>query len=108
MIETISSCVHTVSLESPGCRELYISATPEPGDPVSQARQVFAAVAGILRDCDARLVYERVFVAPGGAEAVASTRSEAYGDLDDGVPPALLAVGAGQGGPFLGLRINRV
>lgn len=108
MIGAMSSCLRTVGLKSPGCTELYISATPEPGDSGSQAEQVFAAVAGVLRDSDARIVYERVFVAPGGADAVAEARSTAYGNLDDGVRPAMLAVGTGQGGPIPGVQVHAV
>ena len=101
--------VDTFTLASAGRTEFYVTAAPAvAGDARQQAEDVFAAVAGVLRDHGARLVYERVFVTPGTLQAVASARTRAYGDLDDGVAPAWLEVAVGHSGAVPGVQVHAI
>jgi len=102
------SSLQTLSLKSPECTEFYLTASAGAGDAANQADELFAAVAEALRSHDARIVYERVFVTPAAAGAVAPARAAAYGELDDGVAPALLGVSPGAGGPIPGVQVHAV
>ena len=100
--------IDTLTIGSAGRKEFYVTAAAPPDDAPRQAEAIFAAVAQVLRDNDARLVYERVFVTPGTTSAAASARSRAYGDLDDGVAPAWLQVAQGRSGPVPGVQVHAV
>ena len=100
--------MRTFSLKSPECTEFYLTASASPGDAASQADELFATIAAALRHHDARIVYERVFMTPRAIEAVAPARAAAYGDLNDGIAPAMLAVSPGHGGPIPGVQVHAV
>ena len=84
--------VYTHQMASPEATEIYITAVPSDvgADAATQAAEIFSGVADALRQTDSRIIQERILFAPGGMEAVVSARAAAYGDLDDGVPAALL------------------
>ena len=103
------ACVDTFSISASGRTELYVTVdAPPTDDPGGQAEALFAAVAAELRRHDARLVYERVFLTPPALSAATAARAAAYGDLDDGVPPAWLRVGPGHSGAVPGVQVQAV
>ncbi|HOB72893.1 MAG TPA: Rid family hydrolase [Phycisphaerae bacterium] len=99
-------------IESPQAAELFITALPvsatsgrcagrseEPPDISDQAREVFTAIAALLREQRASLWMERVFAPAEHVDALRSIRAAAYGDLADPVEPCWLAPpGPGLGG----------
>ncbi|HOI54888.1 MAG TPA: Rid family hydrolase [Phycisphaerae bacterium] len=89
--------------------EFYITATPPEGfEPESQAGELFAGIAGTLRDADARIFQERIFSRADLMPRLMDARAHAYGDLADSVPPTRLAVPAGQAGPVAGVQVHAV
>ena len=88
--------------------ELYITAEPAPGEVHRQALELYADIARSLRDSGAKILQERVFFARGAAQAVRTARAEAFGDLDDGVPPAFLHVSPGVNGPVAGAQVHAI
>ena len=93
-------------LRSEGRAELYITAIPSPGGLAEQAREVYTAMAAAIRDSGGHIFQERVFFAPGSMDAVLAARTEAYGDLDDGVDPALLHIAGNVNGPVAGAQAH--
>ncbi len=93
-------------LQSENAAELYITAIPSRGDAADQASEVFAAVAQVVRESGGRIFQERVFFAPGNIEAVRSARARAYGNLDDGIFPALLHMAGNADGPIGGAQVH--
>lgn len=88
---------------------MFVTAIPRaPRSPEAQAREVFAAVAEILRIQNARLLQERIFAVEGAFGAILPARAAAYDDLDDDGPPVLLAVPEGPQGPLAGVQIHAV
>ncbi|MGE5611291.1 MAG: Rid family hydrolase [Bacillota bacterium] len=85
--------VHVV--KSSQTAELYITAKPRAGDDAStQAHQAFDRIAQLLRTQHAWIFQERVFTQPSTVKALRAIRSNAYGDLADGVEPAWLSTGS--------------
>jgi len=95
-------------LQSESAAELYITAVPAAGGAERQAKEVYAATAQAVRDAGGRIFQERVFFAPGCEQAVRSARADAYGDLDDGVAPALLHTDGNADGPICGAQVHAV
>ena len=92
------------SVESSSATELYISATP--GQAASlhdQAKEIFSHVRDILHSKKAFILQERVFSTLAATETIRQARSEAYGDLDDGVAPSFLVAAEGSSGPIAGV-----
>ena len=101
--------IDTRVMESAGATELYVTGVPSPGLPVDrQGDEVFGAIRSTLAAAGARILQERVFAARDAAEALAPIRAKAYGDLDDGTPPAWLAVAPGLTGPLAGVQVHAV
>ena len=97
------------AIQSSDSTEIYITATPEIGASVQdQAARTFGDIRDALRRMDARLLHERVFATDNALEIIRPIRIEAYGDLDDGVPPTRLAVPAGESGDFSGVQVHAV
>jgi len=86
-------------LESSRATELFITATP--GGRLSvreEGREIFGAIASVLRERGAWICQERVFAPAAAVDDLRQIRIAAYGDLDDLVEPAWLeAVGHGRG-----------
>ena len=95
-------------LESTDVSELFLTATPAPGDAAQQTREIFDAMASALRDDGATIISERVFFAPGCTQEVVTARADAYGDLDDGVDPARLLIANNANGPVGGVQVHAV
>jgi enamine deaminase RidA (YjgF/YER057c/UK114 family) len=99
----------TRTTESPVATEIYISAMPtENAPPKTQAEEIFTGINDILRSKKARILQERVFAAQSAMDIVSRVRSEAYGDIDDGVAPAFLLCSEGMSGPIAGVQIHAV
>ena len=97
------------SVESASATEIYISATPGQAAPLQdQAREIFSGIRDILRSKNAFILQERVFSTLAATEILRRARSEAYGDLDDGVAPTYLVAAEGSSGPIAGVQVHAV
>lgn len=95
--------------ESTKAAELYITAMPSAGESVEAAATgAYAAIARLLSQNGARVFQERIFATGDAIPTLCAARAAAYGDLDDGVPPALLAVPAVKAGPVSGIQIHAI
>ena len=98
------------SIESDSATEFYISATPGPKAPLEdQAREIFSDISDVLRSENANILQERLIGTQEAIEPLCQARLAAYGDMDDGVAPALL-VGkeGGASGPISGVQVHAV
>ena len=96
-------------MESPQAAEFYIHAAPTAGAPVDrQAGECFDAIAHVLRGAGARIVEERLFGVREAMATAVAARLGAYGDLDDGVSPTVLAVPNGMQGALSGVLVHAV
>jgi len=96
-------------VESPAATEIYISAAPgENAPPQDQAQEIFSGIRDILRSKKANILQERVFATQAAMEGLCRIRSQAYGDLDDGVAPSLLVGKEGTVGPIAGVQVHAV
>ncbi|MBL7185068.1 MAG: hypothetical protein ISS70_01980 [Phycisphaerae bacterium] len=97
------------SVESASATEFYISAAPDPKAPLQdQAQDIFAGISDVLRSQKAHILQERLFSTEPAMETLCQARSAAYGDLDDGVAPALLVGKEGLSGPIAGVQVHAV
>lgn len=89
--------------------EVFVSATPDPAAGSDGGADIFSAIRRALDDAGARPFQERVFVCdPAAADDILAARAECYGDLDDGLAPALLHVAPGCRGPLVGVQMHAV
>jgi len=101
--------LETRSIESVSATEIYISAMPgEAATLQDQAREIFSGIRDILCSKNAFILQERVFSTLPATETIRQARSEAYGDLDDGVAPSFLVAAEGSTGPIAGVQIHAV
>jgi enamine deaminase RidA (YjgF/YER057c/UK114 family) len=97
------------TVESEALAELHLTIRPAVGSagPVDYAG-LYRALARLLREERASLFAERLLVPEGETAPIATIRSEALGDLDDGVPPTIIEspslVGRGVGLQVQALR----
>jgi enamine deaminase RidA (YjgF/YER057c/UK114 family) len=99
----------TYTFEAPQATECFITAAPGAAASADeQLRATLSEVAGELRSRGAAILQERLFGTQAAMDAALDIRSQLYGDLDDGVPPSLLVVEEGAGGPFAGAQIHAV
>ncbi|UCF16181.1 MAG: hypothetical protein JSW59_01720 [Phycisphaerales bacterium] len=97
------------SIESASATEFYISATPGPKASLQdQAREIFSSISDVLRSENANILQERLIGTEGAMKTLCQARSAAYGDLDDGVAPALLVGKEGRSGPISGVQVHAV
>lgn len=97
------------SIESPTAAEIYISATPGQTETLQeQAGSLFSAIAETLRLKRAQILHERVFTTQPAMQALLRQRTEAYGDIDDGVSPSFLVGRKGMSGPVAGVQVHAV
>jgi len=97
------------SFESDLAGEIYISATPKQNASLQeQARDVFSKIGDILRSKNARILRERVFTPEQMTEEILSTRSRAYGDIDDGVAPSVLIGKREMTGPITAVQVHAI
>jgi enamine deaminase RidA (YjgF/YER057c/UK114 family) len=80
--------------------EIYLTALPDPGLSLAeQGREIFAGIGKLLREKRAWICQERIFAPADAMQILAKLRTDAYGELDDGVAPAWLV-----GGPDPAIR----
>ncbi len=97
------------SVESASATEIYISATPGETAPLyDQAREIFSGIRDTLRSKNASILQERVFSTLEATNTIRQARSEAYGNLDDGVAPSFLVAAEGSSGPIAGVQVHAV
>ena len=101
--------LETRSIESASATEFYISATPGETAPLQdQAREIFSDIRDILRSKNAFILQERVFSTLAATDTIRQARSEAYGELDDGVAPSFLVAAEGSSGPIAGVQVHAI
>jgi enamine deaminase RidA (YjgF/YER057c/UK114 family) len=97
------------SIESASATELYISAVPGQAAILQdQAREIFSGIRDVLRSKKAFILQERVFSTLSATETIRRARSEAYGELDDGVAPSFLVAAEGAAGPIAGVQVHAI
>ena len=97
------------SVKSALVNEIYISATPgQAASLQDHTREIFSGIRDILRSKKAHILQERVFSTQAATETVRQGRSEAYGDLDDGVAPSFLVAAEGSAGPIAGVQVHAI
>jgi len=107
MVEPVQ--IETRTIESDRAAEVYITAIPRTSVPLeAEARQMFAGIRDVLRSTGAKPFQERVFAADETFGAIMAIRAEAYGDLDDGVPPVKLIVPEEASGKIAGIQVHAV
>jgi len=94
-------------VHSGGATDLYITCAGPEGAAVDEARRGYEQIAALLKSHHAWIFQERLFTAPGLIEHVLAARSAAYGVIDDGVRPTILAVEAPIT-PFVGIQVHAV
>jgi enamine deaminase RidA (YjgF/YER057c/UK114 family) len=99
----------TRSVESASATEIYISAAPAEYAPLQdQAQEIFSGIRDILRSKQAYILQERTFSTEGAFETLCRTRSQVYGDLDDGVAPSFLVAKEGLSGQIAGVQVHAI
>lgn len=97
------------TVKSGNAAEIFITAAPAAGGGSEQdAASFFSEIAAILRESRARVFQERVFADEALLPELAEIRRAAYGDLDDGVPPAWLISPPGIHGGLAGVQVHAV
>ncbi|MHC4440493.1 MAG: Rid family hydrolase, partial [Planctomycetota bacterium] len=97
------------SVDSALATEIYISATPgQDASLQDQAREIFSGIRDILRSRESYILQERIFSTLAATDTIRQARSEAYGDLDDGVAPSFLVAAEGSSGPIAGVQVHAV
>jgi len=95
--------------QSETAKEVFVTATPRSSRAAGrQAEPLFGGVAEVLRREGARPIQERIFGTEEAVRNAADARAAAYGDLDDGVPPALLVVPGGAHGPLGAVQVHAI
>jgi len=101
--------VDTRTVESPQAAEIYVSAVPgKSASARNQAKEIFSGISDILRSRKAHIFQERVFAAQSAMEILRRARSQAYGELDDGVGPSFLIAKEGLLGPVAGVQVHAI
>ena len=101
--------IDTRSIVSPGATEIFITSTPGENAPFQeQALEIFAGISDVLRSKKASILQERVFSTQAAAETLRKARSQAYGEIDDGVNPSFLVAAEGSSGPIAGVQVHAV
>jgi enamine deaminase RidA (YjgF/YER057c/UK114 family) len=83
----------TRTVESPGAKEIYVSAHPDTGT-TAEAREMFAAVDAVVKSYGATACRERVFVPEGQLDAFQAARKSAYNGKSERIPADWLCAGA--------------
>ncbi|NIP26075.1 MAG: hypothetical protein GWN67_17045 [Phycisphaerae bacterium] len=99
--------IHRV--ESSAAAEIYITATPKAEELIQQqAGEIFSDIREKLSSEKAHILQERIFGDKSVMEQVLSVRSEAYGDIDDGIAPSALCGHEGICAPIAGVQVHAV
>lgn len=70
-----------------------------------QLQEIFSGIRDILCSKNASILQERIFGVAEAMETAADVRSEAYGNLVDGVAPSFLVCKQGSSGPIAGVQV---
>ena len=96
-------------VESPVATEIYITATPGGNGPLQDhAKEIFSGIRDILCSEKAHFLQERIFGTQSAMEEVLRVRSEAYGDINDGIAPSALCCKEGMCAPLAGVQVHAV
>jgi enamine deaminase RidA (YjgF/YER057c/UK114 family) len=88
--------------------EMYITAVPRlPLTGNTQNQKLFCGIAEALRQNNAHILQERIFITEQTRETAASVRTKIYNELDDGVSPTWL-VGGGTGSCVVGIQVHAI
>ncbi|MBN1456838.1 MAG: hypothetical protein JW912_03195 [Sedimentisphaerales bacterium] len=88
--------------------EIYITAVPSlPLTGSTQNQELFCGIAEALRQNDAYILQERIFITEQTRETAASIRAKIYDELDDGVSPTWL-VSEGADGSVMGIQVHAI
>ena len=97
------------TIESDHATEIYLSATPIKETSLrEQALTIFSGIRDTLLSKKAGILEERIFSTPQVVETLREARSQAYGDLNDGVAPSFLIAAEGLSGPLAGVQVHAV
>jgi len=97
------------SVDSASATEYYVSATPGPVGPLEEkAREIFSGISDVLKTENANILQERLIGSQEAIEPLCRARRAAYGEIDDGVAPALLVDKEGPSGPISGVQVHAV
>ena len=101
--------IYTHKIQSSSAAEIYVSAVPKGcAHTQSEIAELFKAVYDALNSDNARLLQERIFTVDGALDVVSAARRQAYGKLDDGVPPSFLIAQQGRCGLISGVQVHAV
>ena len=99
--------VDTRKVQSPSATEIYISAAPKDcAHTQSEIEELFEGIQEKLVSEGASILQERIFAVDGSLDIVSAARSRAYGKMDDGVAPSLLAGRQGRHGSIAGVQVH--
>jgi enamine deaminase RidA (YjgF/YER057c/UK114 family) len=97
------------SVDTASVTECFISAAPvKAASLYDQAREIFSGIRDTLYSKKAYILQERIFSTLPATETIRQARSEAYGELDDGVAPSFLVAAEGSSGPIAGVQVHAV
>lgn len=99
--------IDTRRIKSNTAAEIYIKATATANiAPQEQANELFNGIRRVLESQDAHILQERIFGTEAVLKTIRSLRADIYGDYDDGVEPAWLAVPQGMNGQIAGMQVH--
>ncbi|MGD0552554.1 MAG: Rid family hydrolase [Sedimentisphaerales bacterium] len=101
--------IETRNVRGPLATEIYISATLENCAPAKdKLLEMFAGIRKILTEERASILEERIFTVDGTLPVVSAARTEAYGEIDDGVVPSVLTGRESRRGHTVGVQVHAV
>lgn len=97
------------NIESASATEIYITAASDECTYIQeQAREIFTGILDVLYSTKSYILQERIFGTKQALEILRQTRSEVYGDFNDGVAPSFLIAKEGLSGPITGVQVHAV
>ena len=98
--------IHTI--KSKNVIEIYITAVPRSHlSENTRNEELFCGISEALRQNNAHILQERIFITEQARETAATLRAKIYNELDDGVSPTWL-VGGGAGGSVVGIQVHAI
>ncbi len=107
----MADTIRTITVESRDAVELFISASPRPGQPLeAEANRIFKAIRDRLNQTrGARVFQERFFGTEEVMAPLRAIRSQCYGSIDDGVVPSQLVCSPSPlSGPWAGVQVHAI
>jgi len=101
--------IFTRIIKSSSAAEVFITAVPkEPARTQSEIAELFAGFRKVLDSEKARILQERIFIINGAMDTVLAARKQAYGQIDDGVPPSFMTSSESRLGLISGVQVHAV